>query len=114
MQIQVNNKLVDMDRTIKIAHEGQTLNDTNIQLLMKNKDLFGEQMLLLQTKMVQDPSQDIKDTITQVETANNITTTPTCTDTTQDSIDKETTWDENCVASQSDFDAIITDVEKNA
>ena len=51
IQTQVNNKLVEMDRTIKIAHECQTLNDTNIQLLMENMDLFGEHVLMLQRNM---------------------------------------------------------------
>ena len=46
-----------MDNTIWTVHKGQTLNDKNIQLMMKKMDLFGEQMLLLQQQMTETPKQ---------------------------------------------------------
>jgi len=44
MQTAFDNKLAEMDTTIKIVQEGQTLNDRNIQLLMTNMNMLGDQM----------------------------------------------------------------------
>jgi len=46
-QTAIDNKLSMMDKTIRTVHEGQKLNDDNIQLLMKKFEVFGEQMKLL-------------------------------------------------------------------
>lgn len=44
MQSKVNNKLMEMDTTFMLVHEGKTLNDTSIQLLMKKMNILGEQL----------------------------------------------------------------------
>ena len=57
MQKEVNDRLTMMDSTIRTVHEGQTLNDRNIKLLMKKMDLFGEQMKLLHKNKKETPKQ---------------------------------------------------------
>ena len=42
IQTTANDKLTAMDTTIKIVHEGHTLNDTNIQILMKKMNMLGD------------------------------------------------------------------------
>jgi len=42
IQTTVNDKLTEMDTTIKIVREGKTLNDRNIQLLIKKMNMLGE------------------------------------------------------------------------
>ena len=44
IQRKVDDRLQEMDETIKIIHEGQTSNDTNIQIMMTKMDLFSAQM----------------------------------------------------------------------
>ena len=41
-----------MDTTIKTVHEGQTLNERNIQLLMKKMNMLGEKMEQLEHKKI--------------------------------------------------------------
>ena len=53
MQEKVNKRLTVMDTTIKCVHEGQTLNDRNIQIMMTKMDLFGQQMERLEAKLGQ-------------------------------------------------------------
>ena len=71
IQTKVNEKLTEMDRTIKIVHEGKTLNDTSIQLLIKRMDIFGAQMLLLH-KLFETPEND-NETPNRVHTTGNNT-----------------------------------------
>ena len=42
MQSKVNDHLKEMDTAIKCVHEGQSLNDKNIQMMMSKMDLFAQ------------------------------------------------------------------------
>ena len=57
MQAKVNEKLIEMDKIVKIVHKGKTLNATNIQLLIKKIDMFCAQILLL-NKQLETPTKD--------------------------------------------------------
>ena len=104
-----------MDSTIRTVHEGQTLNDRNIQLLMKKMDIFGEQMKLLHQSKKETPSKvtaasedaevkEIEPTQGRRKQTNIIPyTAPQEAD--------DDAWDENFAASTEDFDTIMMDAE---
>ena len=104
MQKTVDRRLTEMDTTIKIVHEGQTSNDTNIHIMMTKMDLFGAQMQRLEERLNGTPRG-----------ADN-TTTPTtqlckvpATD--LEETEEETEWNEDFASSPSAFDAIMSDAE---
>ena len=53
MQIKVNTRLEAMDATIKGVHEGQSLNDKNINSMMTKMDIFGRQMQRLEERLTE-------------------------------------------------------------
>ena len=118
-QTAMDNKLTEMDTTIRTVHEGQTINDTNIQLLMRKLDVFGEQILKMQMNNYATPIKD-KETSTAAHmmaiTTNvgNETTMSTMSpnDTTQETqppVDADMEDDINMDAEI--FDSIMTDAE---
>ena len=64
-QAEMDGKLVRMDETIKTVHEGQKLNDENIQLLMKQFATFSAQIQMMQNVQ---PSQNNIHSITTAHT----------------------------------------------
>lgn len=119
-----------MDRTIKVVHEGQTLSNANIQLLMKKMDIFGAQMVLLKNQCKTPEKNNAtptrlhlieKNTLHKNEEVNaklasigdnieNVVMTPIDTVLGAQG-DEDNAWDEDFVASPSDFDAIMVDAE---
>ena len=57
-QTVMDTKLTETDTTIRTVYEGQTINDTNIQLLMRKLDVFGEQILKMQMNNYATPIKD--------------------------------------------------------
>ena len=53
MQVKVNTRLEAMDATIKGVHEGQSLNDKNINSMMTKMDIFGRQMQRLEERLTE-------------------------------------------------------------
>ena len=103
MQRQVDERLQDMDKTIKIVHEGQTSNDANIHIMMTKMDLFGAQMQRLEAKLNGTPQGEEKEK--KAIRGNQVTPSG------NDTQDEENEWNDNFAASSHDFDAIMTDAE---
>ena len=103
MQRQVDERLKDMDKTIKIVHEGQTSNDANIQTMMTKMDLFGVQMQRLEAKLNGTPHGEEKEK--KENRGNKVTPTGNATQ------DEANDWNEDFAASPHDFDAIMSDAE---
>ena len=113
MQKEVNDKLTMMDSTIRTVHEGQTLNDKNIQLLMKKMDILGEQMKMMhQHKEETTPSAKDAHMIAEVKESGSpqrkrsLPIIPY-----KDTQELEEDWDENFAESTEAFDTIMTDAE---
>ena len=112
MQEKVNSKLQEMDNTIKIVHEGQTLNDKNIQMMMTKMDIFSAQMQLLQGKIDAAPSGEDNEKKREKESPRGVVsqalaiTTPT-----KHVEDEEAEWNDDFVNSPQAFDAIMADAE---
>ena len=104
MQKTVDARLQEMDTTIKIVHEGQTSNDTNIHIMMTKMDLFGEQMQRLEEKLNGTPHGANNTTTPQTQICK---VPPTDLEDTED----ETEWNEDFASPPSAFDAIMSDAE---
>lgn len=86
-QTEIDRKLVVMDQTIRTVHEGQKLNDENMQLLMKQFTVFGAQMQMMQNLQptkhliaIETPVEATETPVTANETvpgANNLEASPT-------------------------------------
>ena len=107
MQEKVNERLTAMDTTIKCVHEGQTLNDRNIQTMMTKMDIFGRQMERLEERLGQpSPATNLFPPATpQRQKA----VTQTTLD--DDEGDGEKEWSDDFAASPKEFDAIMSDAE---
>jgi hypothetical protein len=115
MQKEVNDRLTMMDSTIRTVHEGQTLNDKNIQLLMKKMDIFGEQMKLLHQSKKETPSKAIAAPenveVKESESPQGRRKQTNIIPYTAPQEAEEDAWDENFAAPTEDFDTIMTDAE---
>jgi actin-related protein len=113
MQKEVNDKLTMMDSTIRTVHEGQTLNDKNIQLLMKKMDILGEKMKMMhQHKEETMPSAKDAHKIAEVKESGSPQRKRSLSIITyKDTQELEEDWDENFAESTEAFDTIMTDAE---
>jgi len=125
-QTAIDNKLSMMDKTIRTVHEGQKLNDDNIQLLMKQFKVFGEQMKLLQTHHSVTPAYTpemptkAKETPTKALTAvptghsnsSEITIPPGVTPATPQAIPpKDVIMEDELIMDTDELDTIMSDTE---
>ena len=127
MQTTVNHKLTEMDTTIKIVHEGKTLNSKNIQLLMTKINMLGDQMQQLQhSKNNNNQRTSIRNT--KAKTTNSLSNALNVESNNNNEqqdmamVDNESTpllvtqpeeneYDEKFSESPSEFDSIILDAE---
>ena len=108
MQEEVNERLMEMDTTIKCMHEGQTLNDRNIQTMMTKMDLFGRQMERLEAKLGQLSTWEMTMYTPEATKGKGI---PSATPTADAEDEREEEWSEDFEASPKAFDAIMSDAE---
>ena len=95
MQMKVDSRLEAMDQTIKGVHEGQTLNDQNINIMMTKMDIFGRQMQRMEEKFSLASPPRKRSSGDGGATAN----------------DEENEWVDDSDPSPAEFDAIMSDAE---
>ena len=92
----------------------QTLNNKNIQLLMKKMDIFGEQMKLLHQSKKETPSKAMaapeNAAVKESESPQGRRKTNIIPYTAPQEAEEDV-WDENFATSTEDFDTIMTDAE---
>ena len=111
MQEKVNDCLQEMDTTIKIVHEGQTLNDKNIQMMMTKMDIFSEQMQLLQQKLNEAPSGEDDGTKKAKGSPRKVVSQTAITTQNTHEEEEEREWNDDFATSPKAFDAIMSDAE---